>query len=100
MNTNRVFSAVAAAVLGTGLALSVAGAPAQAAPATGPSPVTACQGIGGSFGEYDGTWSCQYPATYGTDPQVLTDWCFSQEYSSTVIDDGTPTLSISFACYS
>ena len=83
MNTNRVFSAVAAAVLGTGLALTVAGAPANAAPATGPSPVTACQGIGGTFGEVGGTWYCQYSATYGNDPQVLTDWCFNQDFSST-----------------
>jgi hypothetical protein len=101
MNTvTRIATAAAATVLGAGLSLLAAGSPANAAPATGPSPVTACQGIGGVFGEYGGTWYCQYAATYGNDPQVLTDWCSSQEYSSTIIDDGTPTLSISFACYS
>ena len=96
----RIFAAAAATVLGAGFSLMAAGAPANAAPATGPSPVTACQGIGGVFGEYGTTWYCQYSATYGDDPVVLTDWCFSQEFSSTIIDDGTPTLSISFACYS
>jgi hypothetical protein len=96
--TRRLATAAAATVLGAGFSLMAAGAPAHAAPATGPSPVTACQGIGGTFGEYGGTWYCQYSGTYGADPQVLVDWCSSQEYSSTLIDDGTITLSYSFAC--
>ena len=73
----RIATAAAATVLVAGMA---AGAPANAA--TGPAPATACQGIGGSFGEAGGTWYCEYSATYGNDPQVLTHWC------------------LSFACYS
>ena len=96
-STTRIAATVAATVLGAGSVLLAAG-PATAAPGTGPSPVTACQGIGGIFGEYGATWSCQYSATYGADPQVLTDWCWSGEYYSTLLDDGTVTLSYSFAC--
>jgi hypothetical protein len=42
MNTTRFLSAAAAVVLGTGLALTVAGAPANAAPGTSPT-AAACQ---------------------------------------------------------
>jgi hypothetical protein len=97
--TTRIVTAAAATVAGAALSLMAAGAPASAAPATGPTPTSACQSIGGSYAEYAGDWYCTHPAAAGMDAAVLTAVCWG-EYSSAIIDDGNPDGTISFTCYS